>query len=102
VVEVVSSDGESVAITAEDEHVKIRAGKRNSGSEWERSTVNEMNTVGIHKIGETRRASYSSDADNFLVRNTEFLDDIEKKRQAPRNRRKPGTTWVYLLLIASL
>jgi hypothetical protein len=79
VVEVVSSDGESVAITAEDEHVKIRAGKRNSGSEWERSTVNEMNTVGIHKIGETRRASYSSDADNFLVRNTEFLDDIEKR-----------------------
>ena len=54
VVEVVSSDGKSVAVATEHEDVKVGTGEGNAGSKGKGTAVNEVDAVGVHKVWESR------------------------------------------------
>ena len=50
----VPADGEAVAVASENENVEIGARERDSGGERKGSTVDKVNAVGVHEVGEAR------------------------------------------------
>ena len=54
VIEMIAADGESVAVTSEQEHVEIRPGETNAGGERNGAAMNEVRAVAIDEIRKAR------------------------------------------------
>ncbi|MDB6130526.1 MAG: hypothetical protein JWM04_1633, partial [Verrucomicrobiales bacterium] len=64
VVDMVATDGEGIAITAEDENMQVRTAEGNAAGEWQGATVNVVGAMSLHEIREsagTANAGYSGD-----------------------------------------
>lgn len=78
VVQVVSSDGESVAVAAEDEHMAIRTGQTHCSGKRKRTTMNVVHAMGVHEIREAAGATDAGNGNDFLMRDLElFQNTIE-------------------------
>ena len=56
-VEVVASDGKGIAVAAEDKHIQILPGERNTGGKERRAAVDVVCAVCLHKIREPAAAA---------------------------------------------
>ena len=93
VVQVVPTDGEAVAITAKDEDVEVRAAHGKASGQRQRTTMDEVNAVAVHKVRETAAAPDTGYAHDLLMRHLEFLQHLVKSSQngevsAPRTPRR--------------
>ena len=73
VVEVIAADGETVAVTAEDEDMHIRTAQRDAGGKRQGTAMNEMDAVRVHEIRETAGAADAGDADDVFMRILELF-----------------------------
>ena len=80
-VQVISPDGKSVAVTTEDEDMTVRAGQADGGGKGQGATVNVVHAMGVHEIGETAGASDACNRDDLLVRNLELLQHAVENGQ---------------------
>ena len=76
VVQVVTTDGEPVAVTTEDEDVHVWAAEGNTSGKRQRTAMNEVNAVAVYEIRETRGATNAGHADDLLMRILKLFQDL--------------------------
>src|SRR2546423_14480083 len=75
----VATDGETVPVAAEKEHMQIGPGKTDAGREWDGAAVNVMRAMTVDEIGKARRTTDSCKSDDFFVIELAFLEDFVKR-----------------------
>ncbi len=81
VIEMVATDGKTVAVAAEQEHVQIGPGETNAGRKWDGAAVNVMRAVAVDEIWKTRRTTDSGEGDDLFVLEIAFLEDLVKRSE---------------------
>ena len=79
-VEVITADGEGIAVTPENKHIQILPGERNAGGKGQRAAVNIVRAVGLHKIRESATAADAGYGGKFFVMQATVLDELEVQR----------------------
>jgi hypothetical protein len=77
----VAADGETVAVTAEQEHVQVRPGETDAGRKRDGATVNVMRAVAVDEIGKARRTTDPGEGDDLFVIELPFLEDFVERSQ---------------------
>jgi hypothetical protein len=75
-IKMIASDGESVAIAAEDKQVQIRARKRDTAGKGQGATVNIVRAVGLDEIGKSAGTTDPCDRGDLLVPQFSFFNDF--------------------------
>src|ERR1043165_5966838 len=76
-VQVVSTDGESIAISAKNEHVQIGPREGDSTGKGERAPMNVVSAMGLDEIGKPAGAANSRHGGNFFVPDLPLLNQLE-------------------------
>src|ERR1039457_3818106 len=79
--EMVAADGKEVAVAPEHEYVQIGPGERNPTGERQRTTVNVVGAVGLHKIREPAGAANAGNGGKLLLPQLPRFDQLEVKRE---------------------
>ena len=74
--EVVAADGEGVAVAAEGEHVQVGPRDGKSAGEGQRTTVNVVHAVCLHKVREPAGAADAGHGGHVLVGDVPLLDQL--------------------------
>src|SRR5688572_2170010 len=92
--EMIASDGETIAVTAEDKHVEIVSAQTDAGGKRECASVNEVAAMGVDEIGEARRAADAGKRDDFLVRIVELFQHAVERRKDGEVAATGAPRWV--------
>ena len=76
VVEMVSADGIAITVAAEGKNMEIWPGKTDSRSERQSASMDEMDAMTVHKVGEPGTATDAGDGDNLFVGDLEFFQNF--------------------------
>src|ERR1043166_7701176 len=80
-IEMVSADGERVAVAAEDEYMQIGPAQRDPAGEWQGAAVDVMHTVRLDEIRETARATNARNGGDVFMPKLALFDQLEIKRE---------------------
>src|ERR1043166_2839462 len=73
----VSANGKRVAVPAEDKHMQVGPAQGNATVEGQRSAVDVMRAVGLHKVREPTRTANPCHSRDFLMPELAFFDELE-------------------------
>src|SRR5437879_13642942 len=98
----VAANRQRVAVTGHDPYLQLRAGDLESGGDRRRAAVDRVESVGVHVVRETARATDAGDEHEVLAWQTELrhdaLDLIENRvvaaPRAPANLLSGGSRFV--------
>ena len=79
----VAADRQRIAVAGDDPHVELGIGELDAGREGRCAAVDGVEAVGLHVVGETRRAADAGDEHDILRPNAEL-------RHRPLNRLQHG------------
>ena len=79
--EVVTTDGEGVTITTEDEHVQVRAAQGDTAGERQGAAMDEVRTVRLYEVGEAAGAADARHRRDLLMPHLALLDQFEIERE---------------------
>ena len=77
--EVITADGEAVAVAAKHKNMKIIAAEADTSGKRQGAAVNIVAAVRIDEIGEAGGAANAGERDNFFLRIIKFLEDFIKR-----------------------
>ena len=69
--QVVAADRERVAVTGDDPHRQVLAGRGDAGRDRRRAAVDRVHAVGVEVVGEARGAADAGDEDDVLAAQAE-------------------------------
>ena len=79
--EVITADGEGIAVAAKHEHVQVRSAEGHAGREGQGAAMNVVNAVRLHEIGKAAGAADAGDSRDLLVPDRALFDEFEVKRE---------------------
>jgi len=79
--EVISTDGERVSVAGDQPYGEVLTHDAQARCDGRRSTVNRMESVGVHVVGESRRASDARHKDDLFFRDAQLGHDLLHGRE---------------------
>ena len=76
--EVITADGEAIAVTAEHKNVQIIASEANPSGKRQGAAVNIVTAVRVDEVGEAGGATDAGERDDFFLRVIKFLENFIK------------------------
>src|SRR5260370_4128641 len=80
-IKMVSTDGEAVAVAAEQKYVQIGTGETDAGRKRDGATVNVMRAMAVNEIGKARRTTDPGEGDDLFVIELALLDHFVERSE---------------------